>query len=790
VASNRYRSNKSLGNKINYIDSKVAETEKATGNPHMGVGAIAADHLATESVSETSLAARSITEDKVARGAIGTEHLGVVNQLFSDSGLNIQAGPDAAHYLSIEGGAYVAPPTGSVYTLAFDESHNVVVTDIVPGVVANSLNDLIDVTVTAPLYDGQVVTYDTATQQWINQNPAFGSGIAAMPAGSIQAWATNTAPEGWFLCDGAAISRTTYSDLFATIGTTYGTGNGSTTFNLPNIKGRTIVARDSTQTEFDILGESNGAKTVTLTEAQMPVHTHVQDAHNHTQDAHTHVQDAHNHTQNSHNHTQNSHNHTQNSHTHTQDAHTHAQDAHTHSFSGTTSTIGNHAHTSYGALIPRGTGAQFRELTEPGSANNNVATAGAGAHSHTYSGTTGAGGVGISSATATNQAETATNIAATATNIAATATNQAATATNQAATATNQAETATNQSSGSGQSHSNLQPYIVLNYIIKWTIYDGLRGPAGTTGTTGTAATIAVGTTTTGSAGTSASVTNSGTSSAATFNFTVPRGDTGATGATGPSGGATGATGTAATIAVGTTTTGSAGTSASVTNSGTSSAATFNFTVPRGDTGATGATGPSGATGATGATGPSGTGSGGGDGGAYLPMQSGKYFRAPIATSSSVSVGNGYLMGVPLYVARETTIDRIGVRTGTVTTSGTMRLGIYDDPGNTGVPTRLVLDAGTINFSASSTNYEITVDTSLPVGWYWLVNVIQSGDSTWQGYSAYNNGVSTQQVISIGSSSFVGNCYLGSGVNGALTATVSGAFYQGYSAPSTYVRAA
>jgi hypothetical protein len=65
----------------------------------------------------------------------------------------------------------------------------------------------------------------------------------------------------------------------------------------------------------------------------------------------------------------------------------------------------------------------------------------------------------------------------------------------------------------------------------------------------GDAATIAVGTTTTGAAGTSASVTNSGTSYAAIFNFTIPRGDTGATGPTGP----TGAAGAAATIAVGTT---------------------------------------------------------------------------------------------------------------------------------------------------------------------------------------------------------------------------------------------
>ena len=101
------------------------------------------------------------------------------------------------------------------------------------------------------------------------------------------------------------------------------------------------------------------------------------------------------------------------------------------------------------------------------------------------------------------------------------------------------------------------------------------RGNTGATGSPGTAATVNAGATTTGAAGSSASVTNSGTTSAAVFNFTIPRGDTGATGPMGPAG-------TAATIAVGTTTTGAPGTAATVTNSGTSSAATFNFTIPQG----------------------------------------------------------------------------------------------------------------------------------------------------------------------------------------------------------------
>lgn len=109
----------------------------------------------------------------------------------------------------------------------------------------------------------------------------------------------------------------------------------------------------------------------------------------------------------------------------------------------------------------------------------------------------------------------------------------------------------------------------------------GDTGATGPTGPQGPAATITVGTTTTGNPGTNASVTNSGTSSAAVFNFTIPRGNTGATGPQGPDG-------DAATIAVGTVTTGAPGTSATVVNSGTSSAAVFDFTIPRGDKGESG----------------------------------------------------------------------------------------------------------------------------------------------------------------------------------------------------------
>ena len=126
----------------------------------------------------------------------------------------------------------------------------------------------------------------------------------------------------------------------------------------------------------------------------------------------------------------------------------------------------------------------------------------------------------------------------------------------------------------------------------------------GATGAAGAAATIAVGSVTTGSAGSSVAIVNAGSSSAATFNFTIPRGDTGASGSTGNTG-STGASGAAATIAVGSVTTLSAGASATVANAGSSSAATFNFGIPTGATGASGSNGSNGSDGSDGAAGQS-----------------------------------------------------------------------------------------------------------------------------------------------------------------------------------------
>jgi microcystin-dependent protein len=168
------------------------------------------------------------------------------------------------------------------------------------------------------------------------------------------------------------------------------------------ITGKVLVGVDVNDTDFDVAGKTGGAKTHTLTVAQLATHTHVQDAHNHTQNAHTHVQDSHNHTQQAHNHTQNAHNH------------------------GVTGGGGD-------SLLQLG-----------GTLSGNMAGFQTGTSMYNNTGKMAAQNP-IANTTATNNATTAVN--------------NATTATNQNTTATNNATTATNQNTGGGQAHNNMQPY-------------------------------------------------------------------------------------------------------------------------------------------------------------------------------------------------------------------------------------------------------------------------------------------------------------------------------------------
>ena len=82
-----------------------------------------------------------------------------------------------------------------------------------------------------------------ATKQYVDEKVSASTGV---PAGAIMFFGVKSIPDGWLLCNGANVSRTTYANLFAAIGTNFGSGNGSTTFTLPNLSGRFIEGTTST----------------------------------------------------------------------------------------------------------------------------------------------------------------------------------------------------------------------------------------------------------------------------------------------------------------------------------------------------------------------------------------------------------------------------------------------------------------------------------------------------------------------------------------------------------------
>lgn len=97
------------------------------------------------------------------------------------------------------------------------------------------------------------------------------------PAGIIMPFAGTVAPENYLFCDGAAVSRTTYATLFGVIGTTFGAGDGSSTFNLPDLSGRVPLG----VSQAHALGSTGGSETVTLTESELPAHVHEVPQHGH-----------------------------------------------------------------------------------------------------------------------------------------------------------------------------------------------------------------------------------------------------------------------------------------------------------------------------------------------------------------------------------------------------------------------------------------------------------------------------------------------------------------------------
>jgi len=218
-----------------------------------------------------------------------------------------------------------------------------------------------------------------------------------LPAGVIVPYGGAAAPEGWLLCDGSAVSRETYAGLFTAVGTAFGVGDGSTTFNVPDTRGKTAVGKAAAGT-FDTLAATGGVETHALSTAELAAHKHTQDAHGHTNSVGN--QSA--------------------SHKHTTSSVGNNSACHTHSWPGSLDTSHETEWSSGAYRTPWGTATLGGACTSGSNSEN---------HTHTVS-----------------------------------LNNQSA---NHNHTVTVNNATATEQNAGSGTAHTNLQPYIVLNSIVK-----------------------------------------------------------------------------------------------------------------------------------------------------------------------------------------------------------------------------------------------------------------------------------------------------------------------------------
>lgn len=242
--------------------------------------------------------------------------------------------------------------------------------------------------------DGNTGYYFFDGANWLHLN----AGTAEItPAGIIQEFGGITAPSGYLICDGSAVSRTTYSSLFAAIGTNYGTGDGSTTFNLPDLRQRVPVGKNSSGT-FNTLGGTGGAEITTLSIANLPSHTHDVNPASFTSAS---------------------------------------ESAHTHSInppSTTTSSDGSHTHSYVDEHESSREMVDYPDETWVSDIQTaeTKTTGSAGNHTHTVNIASFTSGAGSSHTHAVDVPNT------------------------------------TSSSVGSGTSFSNIQPYIVVNYIIKY----------------------------------------------------------------------------------------------------------------------------------------------------------------------------------------------------------------------------------------------------------------------------------------------------------------------------------
>jgi len=228
-----------------------------------GVYSLPSGYLATANQTATASQHNISVEDLEADANTARPIVAGGTGATSASGARTNLGIGAAGVLGVTG-ADTAVVTGTAGT-----SGNLVQW--------NADGDAVDSGLSASGADASVITGTAGTSgnyaSWNADGDLVDSGVAAgpaasVPSGAVTAFAMNTAPSGWLECDGSAVSRSTYSDLFTAISTTFGVGDGSTTFNLPDLRGEFIRGWDNTR------GVDSGRSFGSAQTDEFEAHTH------------------------------------------------------------------------------------------------------------------------------------------------------------------------------------------------------------------------------------------------------------------------------------------------------------------------------------------------------------------------------------------------------------------------------------------------------------------------------------------------------------------------------------
>ena len=264
-------------NSVSYNDSSNVLMVRVAGNTGVTIKEGQSKYIFTDGAT-----VRGITQETF--GSITTGNINVNGNIIVDGTVTVSGAATFKSNVSVSGtGTF-----GSTLTVSGAATFNSGVS--VSG--TGTFNSTVTVSGTATFLSNVTVKGDVHVSSKVCASAFYGdgsniTGIIAIPTGVVLPYGGTSSPTGFLLCYGQAISRTTYSDLFSAIGTTYGTGDGSSTFNLPDLRGRVVAGQDDMggssanrltgQTggvDGDTLGGTGGDETHTLTEAQLATHSH------------------------------------------------------------------------------------------------------------------------------------------------------------------------------------------------------------------------------------------------------------------------------------------------------------------------------------------------------------------------------------------------------------------------------------------------------------------------------------------------------------------------------------